>query len=389
MREVIGFIQEEAGIDQLGSSFQLKYSFEALDRVAQVLQVKPLVGSLEPISIEKVVGRDTLVTRYIDRASNKQARLWVDTNTGVILHKQHLSGSENTLVDWEVYFTNIIFDQEKLPEFLDSFSHLSFEPFHNLPDIFGIYRNGWPGEMTVGFDTPTLWMPPTHPPLSYAPAPNDFDASKSWLIFQYPSSYDYHSSRSLVEVFADDYFLGVVRFGNPWTMICDRSADGNKVAFVSKPDDTSQDAILNWFSLTDPKLEPKDVLVGITIKDLAFSPNSKLLAAFGTFDATGGVYIIDTTNQRIQRLMQLANAYSLTWSPDNEYLAMIGRLSDQDDYELFLVLRLSDGEIAYSSIWNEDASSLLPDAPVLNWDVPFPTSQQGLDGCTQPQYGNK
>jgi hypothetical protein len=189
----------------------------------------------------------------------------------------------------------------------------------------------------------------------------------------------------LVELFTDQYFLGVVRFGNPWTMICDRSPDGDKIAYVSMPEWPAFGTILNWFSLSDPKLEVKDVLGDITIREVVFAPNSNHLAVFGRYGEAGGVYIIETASQSVRRLLQLESASSLVWSPDNEFLAMVAKQTKQDDYELFLVIRVSDGQIVYSSLWGQDVFSLLPDAPVLAWGVEFPTQPQGLDGCAQPE----
>jgi DNA-directed RNA polymerase specialized sigma24 family protein len=371
------FYQNVAELNQLDSVFRLNYSFDALDQVLKILRFQPTKSLIEPSSKENIAGQEAIVATLTDSSDRSRSRIWVDVNTGLILRKQIVSDRENSLVEIEASFIDILYNQQ--------FAAGLFEPYNYLPAEFGNDPKGWPGGMSLGGDAPALWMPPAHPPLSYPPAPEDLDVSKSWLIFQYPASYEYHSSRSLVELFSDNYFLGVVRFGNPWTMICDRSPDGDKIAFVGMPDGPVQGTILNWFSLSDPRLEVKDVLGDINIKEIVFSPNSNQLAVFGKYGSSGGVYIIETSSHLVRRLRQLANASSLVWSPDNEYLAMIARQSEEDDYELFLVLRVSDGEIVYSSMWGQDISSLLPDAPVFSWGVEFPSQPQGLDGCAQPQ----
>jgi LysM repeat protein len=370
------FFLDAAEINNQDSLFRLKYSFEALNSVLRMLRLQPEDDILKPSLMETQAGRDAILATLISSNRKMSARIWIDALTGVILREQSFSAFDNILVEREITFKRIQYDLKDPGAF--------FIPYNYLPTEFSLDASGYEWENIHQEDSPITMMPPAHSPLISSPAQPNFDVSKSWLIFQYPASYDFHTSHSLVELFADNHFLGVVRFGNPWTMICDRSPDGDKLAYVSMPDGPMQGTILNWFSLSDPRLEVKDVLGDILIKELVFAPNSQLLAVFGKYGNGGGIYIVDTASQTVQRLRQVANASSLVWSPDNQYIALIARLNEQDDHELFLVIQLSNGEIVYSSLWNEDLSSLLADAPVMEWGVPFPVTPQGLDNCAQP-----
>ncbi len=364
-----------------GRDSRLMFSFDAMNLVLKMVRFQPSGDRLTLSSSESIDGKGTIVANFNGSNSQNRSRFWIDAITGLILREQVYSNKENSLVESEVSIGKIYYNQEPYPGL--------FEPFNYLPLEFAADPNDITDQATIGEEPPTSGMPPAHSPLRYPPAPDDFDSSDSWLIFQYPSSYNFRSFHSLVELFSDQYFLGVVRFGNPWTMICDRSPDGDKIAYVSMPDGPAFGTILNWFSLSDPKLEVRDVLGDITIREVVFAPNSDHLAVFARYGETGGLYLIETSSQSVRRLLQLESASSLVWSPDNEYLAMIAKQKKQDDYDLFLVIRVSDGQIVYSSLWGQDVSSLLPDAPLLAWDVKFPAQPQGLDGCAQPEVESR
>ncbi len=208
-------------------------------------------------------------------------------------------------------------------------------------------------------------------------------------MFQYPNSFDYHDPTSDVEVFTDQYYLGSLSFGNPWTLVCSRAPDGYKIAYVDMPDSAAQDTFLKWVDLKDSELKVHNVLGGIQIKELVFSPDSRYLAAYGSYGGTGSIYLVDFQTQRIQQLKQLSNARSLAWSPDGTSLAVITRTEAAASTDLLLVINIEDGQVIHRSQWEAQDFESQMMSPVMDWGIPFPVQAQGLEGCARPPGENE
>ncbi len=375
------FFSDEQILSRKSSLDRLAYPIEALDMVQRMVHYQPQNTLFAAVRVENISGRSVLVTDIVSQDDEKRGRLWIDQNNGVILRWQHFTGLQENIVDWEVTLSNVIFDTGIHPYF--------FKSYYYLPENYAEDQHGLPELQTIDEAISLRSLPFTHPELSFPVAPKSFDPGKQWLVFQYPNSFDYLASSSEVEIFSNEYYLGSLPFGNPWTLICSRSPDGYQIAYVAMPDNTTQETFLNWFDLRESELKVHNVLGGIAIKEMAFSPDSRYLAAFGSNSNSSGIYLVDMQSQRIRQLRQLTNARSLVWSPDSTSLAMIVRTEADEGIEMLLVINVEEEQIVFRGLWDSRDIKSLDESPVKDWDIPFPVQPQGLEGCARPPAGNE
>ncbi len=91
--------------------------------------------------------------------------------------------------------------------------------------------------------------------------------------------------------------------GDPWSRLCTRSPDGQKIAFIELPDIPIYALQgIYWFSLKNPQEVHTLLSNGTVASDVAFSPDSRYLAYFGCGgqDENCGVYIYDTQTLKIE-----------------------------------------------------------------------------------------
>jgi WD40 repeat protein len=150
-----------------------------------------------------------------------------------------------------------------------------------------------------------------------------------------------------------------------------------------------QDTFLNWFDLRETGLPVHSILGGIAIKELVFSPDSRFLAAYGSHENAGGIYLVDMQTQSIRQFENVFDARSLAWSPDSHHLAMIARSEAVSSTEILLVIDVVDGKVIYRSLWNPQDAKSWSESPLRDWDIPFPVQPQGLEGCARPPVGNE
>ncbi len=325
---------------------------------------------LKVVGGDVVSGRQAVILERRDLQDRVKVRFWVDAQTGFLLRVQQMDDADPKIVRKDIVVTSIAY-------------HVNFpqELFNaKLP-----WRGGFAQDYSGQPETPGT-KPLVVPGRGQLPtnlSQPGFDASKSSLLFQYPSSFSEQDPQALVEVLADKKYLGNIMFGNPWTMICGRSPDGNRIAFVSQPFlSPNQDAFLNWFSLSD-KSKGQMSLGGLYVTNFAFAPDSRRLALFG-FDgqfAEGGVYVLDTETAKYNQLIWLLNARSLVWSPDGIFLALIGTENSISGEET-IVMFASTGEVVYRGPAPNDQPPVGAAAPINLWGVPFPTKMGGLEACT-------
>jgi hypothetical protein len=90
--------------------------------------------------------------------------------------------------------------------------------------------------------------------------------------------------------------------------------------------------------------------------------------------------VLDTQQGRIIKLLSLADAKSLVWSPDGEQIAMIARYQPSSYNEDVISIRADDGEIVYSASI-DFGSGKSANWPPLNWGTQFPVQMGGLSSC--------
>jgi dipeptidyl aminopeptidase/acylaminoacyl peptidase len=146
-----------------------------------------------------------------------------------------------------------------------------------------------------------------------------------------PGSFN-HSPLEIVavEIFADGYFLGESLVGNPLSLICQRSPDGSRLAFLEQPETPPfASGRLRWLDLTSAtnqefgsnELLPEGSTYG---RDIAFSPEGRFLAFWGCPAGRDcGVYLVDLGNGSSRLFWSTDYASSFQWSPDGKDLAFV------------------------------------------------------------------
>jgi dipeptidyl aminopeptidase/acylaminoacyl peptidase len=295
------------------------------------------------------------------------------------------SGGRSQIQTADLSITKISFNNQ-LPQGL-------FEPQERLAIGFSEDASGLKFKLLNQL-APTENSPP-HQPFAAGLAPNGFNPALAQLYFRYPESFDTEAVSALVDVLAGGYTLGRAQFGNPWTAICARSPNGQKIAYVSQPADAqSTDAALHWFDLQNVNLDHL-VSEDLAVDNFAFSYDGQKLAFFGrqAGQARGAVYISDLQSGALQRLLDRNSANSLVWSPDGNFLAMTSdptMLGSQNA----LVVDVHDGIIVAHDRYNWRGDFFLdplaPDWPTFTWRSPrgapvkFPVAMGGLEACVQP-----
>ena len=340
-------------------------------------------GSFRTIEYDRVAGRRALVVDWINEEGFRVERLWLDTQTGLILRRQTYSKEDIETLVSESVATEIIYNQSEPPPQLgetlvlkESDTSLEWQNPTNKQDLLEL--------------TPTLAIPWTVR-LSLYPekAPENYDPTRSRLVFQFPDESKTKDSinnlaESPAEIFTDGYYLGTVEFGFPWVLRCDRSPDGKRVAFNTGSDGTvvANDS-LRWFNL----IEPEKIylpLPQLHITNFAFSPDGRRLAAFGfgETEEERGIYLLEIGTGEYHLLTNLMHARSIVWSPDGEYLALIGSTFEDNKSE-GLIIHVDTGQIAHrveTEYMEEDPSEW----PVLDWGVEFPVVMSGMEECSTP-----
>jgi len=337
------------------------------------------VGDFQPVEEARVAGRDALVVDWLDYDGIRRDRLWVDAQTGLLLRRQQFGLSDPLLLTEDTLVTHIILD--------DNFSS---------PGLFDP-QAGWKGGFASGPDGLEENQPqPLAPELSQSaarsgsfppePPPAEFEASGSRLSFQFSPDLDVYGveavdSRAPAQIFADGYYLGSLPLPLPWSIRCDRSPDGKRLAYTTWTDGTHlPGASLRWFNLVD-LTKVYEPLPEFSVKDFAFASDSRRLAVFagGARSEPTGVYMIDIATGERRLLLEISDARSLTWSPDGQSLALIGE--DGED-EVMLVIRVESGVVTYRQ---ENPLFPGPDWPTQSWGVDFPRSASaGLEACSLP-----
>lgn len=349
------------------------------DQSAWVIQP----GTFRPFDTDRVMNRDTLVVDWFDLYGRHNARLWIDTRTGLILRSQEYDPGEGELLLRESQVTELILNQNFPP------ARLSTE----MRSITEYSPTDQPAAQQQILPTPTLSIEPVKrlSPGIETPPPG-FDPAKSRLIFQFSNNLEAANIQSgtaqaPVVLFADGYRLAETSFGLPWMINCQRSPNGYLLAFNTSTDGTSvPDSVLRWLDLRDAEkvYQPAPKLA---VESFAFSADSRHVAVFARTDPpeNSGIYLIDIALGEEQLVYPVAKAYSLVWSPDGESIAFIGSSNGGPGEKVFQ-LHIRSKQIAFQSSLPEEMDPLPDEWPMANWGIPFPQEMGGLEQCAKPVH---
>lgn len=339
---------------------------------------KLIIGPVTPY-----IGRETLQVGVKNASGFLQAQLWIDAETGIILREVHYSGDRLQIqtadfsisqINYHVHFSDGLFNN----------------PRERLAAGFSADTSAFVSKLENRV-TPTE-NSQAHQSFFAGLPPPGFNLAQARLYFRFPEAFNTEVSTAKVEILAGGYSLGETQFGNPWTTICARSADGYKIAYVSEPNNAGPSgAALHWFDLRNVN-QSHVVSEDLAVNNFAFSEDGQKLAFFGrqAGQARGAVYIYDLLGGALQRLLDRNSANSLVWSPDGNYLAMISdpsRLGNQDAWVVDVHNGIIVAQDRYNSRGDFSLDPLRPDWPTFGWRHPdgsrvqFPVTMGGLQAC--------
>lgn len=326
-------------------------------------------------------GRQTTGYNIKDMYSVLRERHWVDEETKLSVRRQIFKTLDPSVILKEVIVTKIEEGLSVPPGLLDS----------RIPWRGGLAMNytGQPAPSNLEILSPdqvserTRLVSDNSPQLSQ---PVDF--SQAWLTFQYPQILP-ETQRIPVELFIDQQYLGTTQLGNPWTMICERSADGSMLAYVSQPGDIpNQASRLQLVPLQEPETTWQILPFDLGVKMFAFSPDSKRLAVFGYPGrfVEGTLIVVDLASNPSSWsnsviLDHLGEASSLVWSPDGQQIAIIARYQSSTYLEEIFIYDANTGEIL-SRHPLDFANSQPVHFPTEEWGIEFPVEMGGISNCT-------
>jgi hypothetical protein len=338
-------------------------------------------GTFRPYDTDKILDRGALVVDWHNQYGLREARLWIDARTGILLRSQVFGGDNYSLLLSESVVTEIVFDENFPP------ARLSAE-MRRVGESSPVLQATAPQPI---LPTPTLAAGPVNRGSpSFETPPPGFDPAASQLVFQFPNNLDASNILSgtaevPIQLLADGYRLPDTRFGLPWMLRCDRSQDGYRLAFNTGSDGTAiPDDSLRWMDLRDP-LKIYQPIPELHAESFAFSADGRRMAVFARSPQSDetGIYLIDLAIGESKLIFPLTEAQSLVWSPDGEYLGMMGVLEAGGDTQALLI-HVRSGQIAFQS-GSSSAESAAPELwPMSNWGVPFPQAMGGLEECAAP-----
>jgi len=336
-------------------------------------------GRFQAVRNDKVAGKEALIVNWFDDRNARMKRLWLDSSTGVILRYQEFGEIDHQFIVRDAYLTGIAYDQNEPPLELQSSLRLD-APMQD-------FLNPKPGgQVLMPTSTPALVVEKRPPPTPET-VPIRYDPSSAALKFQFsrdPENSNLITGTAQVEtkLIADGYLLGEGKFGLPWMLQCQRSPDGQRIAFNTFSDGVAvADDEIRWFNIKDPQ-DIFTPLKGIHAGWFAFAPDSKQLAVSGCGENQdeNWIYIIDIGTGENRKLISLENPRNLLWSPDGEYIYAVGSLPGEA-IPLGLVIHVRTGKIVHSAELELAGGLVPPDSPAVSWGLEIPLEMGGMDEC--------
>ena len=203
-----------------------------------------MIASLNTIGRASWAGQPVLHVTGEDRQHRHRISFWFDDLHGMILRKQWFTTADPEIVAQEIAVTAIEFDVDFPQELFDL--HLPWR------GSFALDVNGAP-EPPTSFKTPAFIQQASRPNPLNDPgisALQEDNFNYGQLLFLYHEDFESGDLSSSAEVYLDRQHLGSAQIGNPWTMVCQRSADGRNLAYVSRPNRAEPaGSELNWLFL--------------------------------------------------------------------------------------------------------------------------------------------
>jgi hypothetical protein len=337
-------------------------------------------STVRTFSTGQMLDRNILIVDWYNPYGGRESRLWLDSETGIVLRDQEFGGPDFDLLITDSSATELALDQSFPPARLTN----------SIREIGLTSSQTEAGQLQILQPTPTLAITPENrTALVPSPAYVNLDLSASSLIFQFPfdmeiTNVETSTAQIPAKLFANGFYVDEIKFGLPWMLRCERSPDGYRLAFNTGSDKTATpDDRLRWFDLREPQKEylPLDDL---HTKAFAFSNDGRQIAAFaaGESSALNGIYLVEIATGEAHQLISLTDGYSIVWSPDDESLALIGTMDSRTGFEV-LIVHIRTGQIAFQAKLPVSLSAIPADWPIANWGIKFPQTNGGMEACAQ------
>lgn len=345
----------------------------------------PAEGKIENLSIERIAGRQSLAFDwYYDNPYDPSSQLyhlgrfWVDTSSGVITRMQQFIQGDSELPLKDIFIVQIAFEV--------NFSNALFDQHQPFPTKFASDYRGTPEPPEATFSISPEVMLAGRAPLPRITPPAGFDPSRSPLAFEWSDTSARDSDQGTqADLFAGDYYLGRVEFVHPDnSVMCDRSPDGEWLAYSEWLPGSGGTAPLRWFGLSDLE-KVYQVLPRLGAYDFAFSPDGRRLALIACENGVirdCWLYLVDTRTMEARKILDLYSGESLAWKPAGEQLALLGILKNSPVTRSEAVaVEVESGDVVYRDQMDWTTNSPPADAPVHDWGVEFPAWRLGLEKC--------
>jgi DNA-directed RNA polymerase specialized sigma24 family protein len=173
------------------------------------------------------------------------------------------------------------------------------------------------------------------------------------------------------EIYAGDYYLGLIEQPERIVRACTRSQNGMHAAYISS-DSAFFNEGLSLYLLSLAPLENRRILSNVYGSlSHAFSPNGDILAYTTCDEFECSIYFVDVeTGESTLFLHRRPPISHLVWSPDGDQIAYIQ--PSPEGLTTLYVLEVSTGDEVFRGSYRQDSGELSPGSPTEAWGDVFP-----------------
>lgn len=322
-----------------------------------------------------VADRETVIVELTSPEGAISARLWLDTQIGIVLREQYYDPQINNRVMIESRIRKINFE-DSFPTIRKNPENSPQAPREVIPEIFRV-PNHYRSDL---LDNPLKGFPFRNSPFNLELSQTRISIAKAdRKELERTGTGTYH-------FFAESDFLGEVEMTNPLKLICDRSADGTRIVFsgwqILPTVINDKIYLLDLLNLDLIPLEIPDMVV----LWIGFSPdnNSILVTGYDGLDGENGFYLIDTISRDYEQLPIRTGFGSVAWSPDNSKIAILDlSVSPESNSKRIRIFDVKTGEEERKFIFAKSlAGTANLEVPLDGWIANFQIPLQDLSQCT-------
>jgi len=340
---------------------------------------------------DELLNLTTVIVDAIDLDGNRSARLWLESQTGIVLRAQYFTPGSSQEAPLEVKVSRLSLDVP-FPEVL----------YQDEPGAMGeIAFAQDPTDRPEPDNLKPLFRPvwELDPEIRLVPYPPPKEGSEMSvfpnMVFQ-PLEVGpvVYTEDTVVQIFAGQYLLTEMIAGDLIGLVCDRSPDNNLIAFSPSPitaDGAS--GVIRWVDFNSG-VEGEATIPGMTVTRLAISPDLRYLAVAG-FDheeRRGRLHLVDMKTGELRALSEADPVWALAWSTDGTHLASLKWSGAGLGYANPILVRVY--EIATGKPFHVQAEgvtwgSTSLTVPLPGWTAVFPLPTLVVEDCISPPRLNR